>query len=189
MQVPLEVSYRNVDKSEAIEKLINSKVAKLEKTCDYMTSCRIAIERRHKSQQSGNPYRVRIEMRIPPNHSLVVKRTSVSGQREEPLQTLLRKAFESAHRQLKQLVEKQRGEVKFHPYQEIGAIVEKLFPEEGYGFARTLDGLQLYFHRNSVLRGDFDRIRIGTGVRYTAEQGADGLQASSLEIVDQRPET
>jgi len=51
-------------------------------------------------------------MRIPPNHSLVVKRSSTSDKREEPLQTVLRKAFDSAHRQLKQVVHKANPRLK-----------------------------------------------------------------------------
>jgi hypothetical protein len=54
-------------------------------------------------------------------------------------------------RQLKELVERQRGEVKEHPQQQAMALVEKLFPDQEYGFLRTLDGREVYFHSNSVL--------------------------------------
>jgi hypothetical protein len=33
------------------------------------------------------------------------------------------------------------------------------------------------------LHGEFDRLRIGTGVRYTAEAGVKGLQATTVQIV------
>ena len=32
--------------------------------------------------------------------------------------------------------------------------MEKLFPEGRYGFLRTVDGREVYFHSNSVLHGD-----------------------------------
>jgi cold shock CspA family protein len=45
------------------------------------------------------------------------------------------------------------------------------------------DERQVYFHRNSVLHGDFERLAIGTEVRFSAEDGDDGPQASSVQIV------
>lgn len=184
MQIPPEIFYRNVEKTADIENLIVEKVGKLEEICDYITSCRVAVERRHQHQQTGNPYRVRIDVRIPPGHELVVKRISTEGEREETLPTVLRRAFETMRRELRELVERQRREVKKHPQQQVMALVEKLFPKEGYGFLRTVDGREVYFHSNSVLHGGFERLEIGTGVRLVEEVGEKGLQASTVEIVN-----
>ena len=63
-------------------------------------------------------------------------------------------------------------------------IVEQVFDEEGYGFLRVLgDERQVYFHRNSVLHGDFGRLAVGTEVRFTPQEGDDGPQASSVQLV------
>ena len=185
MEVPPEISYREVQKTDAIDNLIRKKIAKLEQVCDYIGSVRVAIERRHKTHRTGNPYRVRIDIRVPPGHEIVVERISTKEEREEPLVTVIRRAFLAARRQLNEIVEKNRGEVKTHPEQQIMAVVDKLFPEEGYGFLRALDDRhEVYFHRNSVLHGEFDRLEIGTGVRFVEEQGEKGPQASTVEIVD-----
>lgn len=184
MQVPPEITFRNVEKTQDIEDLIQKRIAKLEEVCSYITSCRIAVERRHQHQQSGNPYSVRIVVRVPPGHELVVKRISTEAEREEPLPALLRHAFDAMRKQLQELVEKQRTEVKQHPQQQVMAMVEKLFPQEGYGFLRTLEGIEVYFHRNSVLHNDFERLQVGTGVRLVEETGEEGIQASTVEIVD-----
>jgi cold shock CspA family protein len=184
MQIPLEITFRDVRKTEAIEKLIHEKVAKLEKTCDYMVSCRIAVEMPQRNQQTGNPFRVRIDMRVPPGHELVIKRESSQGKINGTLPQTLREAFSAAGRQLKELVEKQRAEVKTHPEQEQVAFVEKLFKKEGYGFIRTKDGREVYFHRNSVLNNDFQRLEIGTGVRFEEAPGVKGPQTSTLQIID-----
>jgi cold shock CspA family protein len=184
MQIPLEITFRDVRKTESIEKLIREKVAKLEKTCDYMVSCRIAVEMPQRHQQTGNPFHVRIDMRVPPGHELVVKRESSQGKINGTLPQTLREAFSAAGRQLKELVKKQRAEVKTHPEQEQIAFVEKLFKKEGYGFIRTKDGREMYFHRNSVLNNDFQRLEIGTGVRFEEVSGVKGPQTSTLQIVD-----
>jgi cold shock CspA family protein len=57
-----------------------------------------------------------------------------------------------------------------------------LFPEEGYGFLATPDGREIYFHRHSVLHPGFDRLAIGTEVRFVEESGEKGPQASTVAI-------
>ncbi|MFW6125754.1 MAG: HPF/RaiA family ribosome-associated protein [Chloroflexota bacterium] len=184
----LKTSYRGMDKDEAIEELIREKAAKLEKFHPQTVSCRVAIEKRHQHQDFGRPYRVRIEARIPPGHDVVAERRSTRGDMHEPLQHVVREAFDAAYRQVKEIVERQRRDVKEHPEQETMALVEKLFPQEGYGFLRTLDGREVFFHRNSVLGGDFDRLKVGTGVRFAEEEGEKGPQASTVQIVDKQPQ-
>lgn len=183
MNVPLEISYRNMTKTESVDRLIRDKVAKLERVCDHISSCRVAVEKaQHK--RAGNPYRIRIDMTVPPGHEVVVTRNPGEGRSHERLPTMLRKAFEAARRQLQDLTERQRGQVKTHPAQESNAVVLRLFRDDGYGFLKALDGREIYFHKNSVLHGNFERLEIGTGVRIVEEMGQEGLQASTVEIVD-----
>ncbi|MFW6137269.1 MAG: cold-shock protein, partial [Candidatus Aminicenantaceae bacterium] len=106
------------------------------------------------------------------------------GNIHEDLPMVIRNVFSTARRRIQKLLEKQRGETKTHPQQQVGAVVSKLFPEEGYGFLRTIDDQEIFFHRNSVLSDDFDRLEIGTGVRFTEEMGQKGLQASTVQIED-----
>lgn len=40
---------------------------------------------------------------------------------------------------------------------------------------------EVYFHRNSVLHGDFDLLAVGTEVRYFEELGDDGPQATTVQ--------
>jgi cold shock CspA family protein/ribosome-associated translation inhibitor RaiA len=184
MEVPLEITFRHVEKSDDIVRLIREKSAKLEKLCDSLISCRVAVENPHAHQQTGKPFRVRINMRVPPGHDLVVRRESTEGFLHERLPVVITDAFEAAFRQLKKLMDKQQGQVKTHPEQEKIAFVYRLFPEEDYGFVRTQQGRELYFHRNSVLNNDFDRLEIGTGVRYVDEEGEEGPQATTVQIVN-----
>jgi len=189
MKVPLEIVFKGIVRSNEMETLIQAEADKLERVCHYLVSCRVAVERRQQHQEVGNPYRVRIDLTVPPGHELVVKREPSKGDMHDPLDIVIKHAFHSAARQLQKLVEQQRGDVKTHPDQQVMAVVHKLFPIEGYGFLRTVDTQdEVYFHRNSVLHDDFDRLTIGLGVRYTAEVGDKGLQATSVQIVD-RPRT
>lgn len=181
MQVPLEISFRDV-RSDTVEPIIREHVAKLEKFCDHMTSCRVAVERPHKHARAGNPYRVRIEIKVPPGHDIVVNQGPMDQDFHEPLSAVVRNAFKAVRRQLTELTERQHGEVKTH--QEPLAMVVRVFRDEGYGFLRTLDGREIYFHQNAVLHGAFAQVDVGTQVRFAESEGDKGPQASSVQIVD-----
>src|SRR5688572_24598282 len=140
MQVPLNVTFRNVLKDAAIENLIRDQAAKLERVCDHIVSCRLAVEKPQEHQKSGNAFRVRIDVTVPPEHELVVTREASEGDLHAQLATVIRDAFGAMRRRLKKLVEKQRGDVKRHPEQEIGGLVVRLFRDQGYGFIKSADG-------------------------------------------------
>lgn len=184
MQVPIEISYRNVAKSDALRTQIDRETQELERICNYITSCRIAMEKPHEHQRTGNPYRVRIDVRVPPNHELVATHESQHGEMHEPLNAVVGQTFSAVRRQLQKLVELQRKEVKTHPEQIAAAIVRKLVPEANYGFLKTIEGEEIYFHKNSVLQHQFDRLAVGTQVRYVAELGEKGLQATTVQMMD-----
>jgi cold shock CspA family protein len=184
MRVPPEISFRNLEKTEFLEDLIREKVARLERLCDYLISCRVAVESPQEHQESGQPFRVRIDLKVPPGHELVATKEPTEGDIHNELPGVLRDAFGALERQLKKLVEQQRGEIKRHPEQETNAFVSKIFKEENYGFLKALDGREVYFHRNSVLQDDFDRLEVGTGVRYVEVQGEEGPQASTVQVLD-----
>jgi cold shock CspA family protein len=63
-------------------------------------------------------------------------------------------------------------------------VVVRLFRDEGFGFIKSMEGREIYFHRNSLVENDFDRLEIGTGVRWDEEEGEEGPQATSVRIVD-----
>ncbi len=187
MKIPPEITYRNVEKTNAIDVLINEKIGKLEQVCNYLNSCHIVIEKVHDRPRSGSPYRVRIDMTVPPGHELVAESNPPDVNLYPPLEAVIRDAFQAATRQLRDLAEQQRESDKAKTNdraEQTTALVIKLFPEQGYGFIKTLDGEEVYFHRNSVLHDEFNRLEIGTGVHCVVELGEEGPQASTVKIVD-----
>jgi cold shock CspA family protein len=188
MQIQFDLTFRNVERTEPIENMIREKVAKLEKICNYMILCKVAEERDQEHQRTGNPYRVRIDIVVPPGHEIVARRESSRGDMHDPLTTVIRDAFDAARRQLIEIVERQRADAKKHPRQIVEALVVKLVPDEGYGFIRDTTGREIYFHRNSVLHGDFERLIIGTGVRFVEEEGEEGPRATSVQVIEKMGE-
>ncbi len=184
MEVPPEITYRGLDKNDEIEDFILEKTAKLDDLHERLISCRVAVEKDPEDQRSGSPYRVRVVVRVPPGKELVGRRDPGQGESHEPLRVAVKDAFEAVRRQLIKLKEKQQGDVKTHPAQQLIGHVVRLFPEEGYGFIRSLEGREIFFHRNAVTEDDFDRLEIGTGVRYFPTDSEKGPQASTVQIVD-----
>ena len=187
MQIAPEITYRNIEKTDSIDSLIQEKIAKLEKFCDYINSCRVVVEKAHEHPNTGSPYRVSIDITIPHGREIAVSYNPDEGKQYPPLEAVIRDAFEAARRQVVGLSTEQKGERKIHPEQQISAVITKLFPEQGYGFLRAIDtGEEVYFHRNSVINEDFAKLEVGNGVRFKAIQGEMGLQATTVQIIDRQ---
>lgn len=188
MKVPPEITYRGVEKTDAIEALVNEKIAKLERVCDHISSCHIAIEKEQDRPRDRSPYRVRLDITVPPGHELAAESHMGDQTQYADLDTVVRDAFDKAWRQLRDLSKQQqehdKGQVN-DGAQDTTALVTKLFPDQGYGFLKTLDGEDIHFNHNSVLHDDFDRLEVGTGVRFEAVMDEEGiLHATTVQIVD-----
>jgi cold shock CspA family protein len=182
MQTAPEIIFHDVPRSQWVENYILERVQRLDRFADGITSCHVTLSKEHAKHNKGNRFSVMVEVRIPPQHDLAIKKQKEIREMPTQLPALINLAFGAIERQLKKTAALRRYEQKKHDGQPHG-IVEKLF-DEGYGFLRALgDDRQVYFHRNSVLHGDFERLAIGTEVRYSPEEGDDGPQASSVQIV------
>ena len=179
MQLPLEISYRGVEKSPEIDDLIRTKAARLDRFCDHISRCDVAIEQPNQQQRSGNPFRVRVDVTVPPGHELVADEKQTEHDMHEPLTKIINDAFKTMERQLKDLVERQRREVKTHA--EPRALITKLFSD--YGFITDGGGVDIYFHRNAIVNTRFDELKVGMEVRYDESHGEMGPQASTVHVV------
>ena len=94
MQIPLQITLRNIMKSEAVEAVIRKKAAKLERFHNRIVSCRVAVEipARHKHQ--GKEFVVRIDLKVPGSEIVV------NHDHHEDLYVALHEAFQAAQRQL-----------------------------------------------------------------------------------------
>lgn len=99
MQVPLEITFRGLPHSDAVEARIREKTAKLEQLCDNIISCKVVVEAEHHHQHQGNLFHVRIDLSVPQKH-IVVSRDHHDKQAHEDVYVALRDAFEAAKRQL-----------------------------------------------------------------------------------------
>lgn len=178
MQLPLQITTRNMSLSEAAENAIREKVAKLEHFHDKITSCRVVVECPHRHSQQGVLYNVLIDITVP-GKEIIVKREP-----NEDLYVAIRDSFEAARRQLQDHARRQRGEVKAHEETPAGTI-SRIFHDENYGFISTFDGREIYFHRNSVKNNNFDKLTAQTPVHFLEEEGEEGPQATVVMPIGQ----
>ena len=108
MQVPLQVSFRHMKHSEAIEALVRDKVARLESISDRILACRVVIEPVGLHQEHGNLHSVRIDLTVP-GREIVVSRAPKQHSEHKDLEVALRDAFDAARRQLEEHFRRQRG--------------------------------------------------------------------------------
>jgi ribosomal subunit interface protein len=113
MQIPLQVIFRGIPPSEAVETRIREKVSKLERFGSHIIGCRVAVEAEHHHHHQGNLYHVRIDITTP-GKEIVISRQHHDKQAHEDAYVAIRDAFNAATRQLEDYVRIQRGEVKTH---------------------------------------------------------------------------
>jgi ribosomal subunit interface protein len=170
MKIPLQITFRNMPHSDAIEAKINEKAAKLDKFYDKIMSCRIVVEESQRRQQQGKLFSVHIDITSPG------KELAVTREENEDPYVALRDAFNTAARRLEEHAKRRHGDVKAHTPVPFGRII-RIFPESDYGFIKTSDDREIYFHRNSVLNEHFPHLKFGDDVTFIEEQGKEGPQA------------
>jgi cold shock CspA family protein/PHD/YefM family antitoxin component YafN of YafNO toxin-antitoxin module len=132
-----------------------------------------ASQRRH---HQGNLHAVRIDVTVPG------KELAITRQENEDAYVAVRDAFEAAVRLLEEHGRREHREVKTHAEPPRGRII-RIFPEADYGFIKTRDDREVYFHRNSLLKDvDFAKLKFGTEVTFVEEQGKEGPQAARVAI-------
>jgi ribosomal subunit interface protein len=180
MEIPLQITFRDVAPSAAVEARIRERVAELERFYDRIMHCHVCVQAPHRRRHQGTLFHVRIDLTVP-GDTVVVNRTPAADHAHEDVYVAIRDAFDAARRQLEDIARRQRGATKVHELPPV-ARVAKLFPEQDYGFITTPDGREIYFHRNSVVNVPFDRLEVGREVEFVEEAGEKGPQATTVRV-------
>ncbi|MBM3383159.1 MAG: HPF/RaiA family ribosome-associated protein [Betaproteobacteria bacterium] len=184
MTIYTEIAFRGMEPSAAIEQLIHKRVKKLELMFSHVAACRVVIEAPHKHRIRGNLFHVRIDLSAPQSE-LVSSRDIGMNIAHEQLHVALRDAFSALRNQL--LKHKQILRVDYHlPDALPFATVKVISHIDDYGILETNESREIFFHRNSVVDGEFDKIRVGDVLRFAEELGEKGPQASSVHVTGRR---
>ena len=186
MQVPLEIAFHNIEPSKRAEDEIRARVADLGRIYDRLVSCRVRIDQRAENRAHTIPPVVHIEIRIPGHGDVVVSHEPdhlLRKYKHPDLHHAINEAFRIAERQLLDLKKRRDGRTKEAHHdsenQSLGHIAE-VDGGGDFGFLLTKEGGLLYFHRNSVMSGDFDQFHRGDEVYYVEGMGDTGPIASKV---------
>lgn len=136
MTIPLQITFRNMAPSAAIEKHIREKAGKLESFCDRIASCRVIVEAPHRHHHKGKAFQVRIDLSAPgreivinraPKRLSAAKLTEGQGEKNfmenhrpskhaahEDVYVAIRDAFNAAGRKLQDHMRRRSGAIKVH---------------------------------------------------------------------------
>jgi ribosome-associated translation inhibitor RaiA len=109
MEITPEVIFHDVERSEWVETYVAERLAHLERFARGITRCRVTLAR-ESSQRTGNRYSALIEVRMPPQHDLAVKKQKEIVDMPSQLPALINLAFGAIQRQLKKTAALRRGE-------------------------------------------------------------------------------
>jgi ribosome-associated translation inhibitor RaiA len=180
MQEPLQISFHNMESSEALERRVREHWAKVERHYDGIISARIVIEAPHK-QPHKSTLGISISIGVP-GRDIVVKREQRLHESDDHATWVINEAFQAVARQLEDYAQKQRRDVKTHEGEREYARIVRLYPDQDYGFIETRERLNIYFHRDVVRDAAFADLEEGSEVLYTLapDDGPMGPMASSV---------
>ena len=188
MQIPIEIAFHNLPKSDWAENEIRDHVARLESIYDRLTTCRVRVDQRASNANNSIPPVVRIEISVPGRNDIVVAHEPDHLQRKfqaPDLRNAINEAFRIAERRLTQYKNQLQDRTAAGGHEAANAYlgqVAEITPAQDFGFLLTASGGLLYFHRNSLLSGDFDRMKVGTEVNYIEEVGDTGPIATKVRV-------
>jgi ribosomal subunit interface protein len=128
MQIAPEIVYHDVERLEWVENCVLERIRRLDKFAQGITRCHVALTREQASRQKGNRYSVMVEVRVPPQHDLAIKKEKEIREMRTELPAVINLAFAAIERQLKKTAALRRNEQKHHDEQPPHGIVE---PDQG----------------------------------------------------------
>jgi ribosomal subunit interface protein len=177
MPFPIEITFRDMESTPALEEFVRHRAAKLEQFYDRIERCHVVVEHPHQHHRQGQRVHVRVTLAVPGPDIVVSHDHALNGAHED-VYVAIRDALHAARRQLEDHVRKQRQDVKTRVEPEHGRVAY-LDVEGEWGYLET-EGRRIYFHHNSVLA---DHLAVGDEVRFTEEPGDKGPQATSVTRV------
>jgi ribosome-associated translation inhibitor RaiA/cold shock CspA family protein len=189
MQIQPEISFHNCEGSASAEVIIQDHIDRLERIYEHMTTCRVRVDQRNQNSSDTIPPVVHIEISVPGHKDIVIAHEPDHLQRKfqaPDLHNAINEAFRIAERRLSKFKDKRTdhgtADMRHEAAQEFHGQIAELTPGEDFGFLMTKEGALLYFHRNSMLSGDFDRLHRGDEVSYVEAMGDNGPTASKVRV-------
>src|SRR5437763_13818054 len=122
MQVAPEVIFKGIDRSAWVENYVAERLEHLEKFSREITRCHVTLTREQSSHRKGNRYSVMVEVRVPKQHDLAVRKQKQIRDMQTQLPAVINEAFGAIEKQLKKTKALRRHEEKTHDSEPRGLV-------------------------------------------------------------------
>lgn len=113
MELPLQITWRDVDSSEALEATIRRHAEKLREFATGITKCHVVVGKSQGRHRQGNLYSIHLEIHVP-GQPISITRDPGDEAEHEDMYVVVRDTFQAAYKRLKQYSDKRQQQVKHH---------------------------------------------------------------------------
>jgi cold shock CspA family protein/ribosome-associated translation inhibitor RaiA len=181
METPVHIDFPGSEPLEKLRSAVERHVEELEVRFGRITSCRVTVKAPGGRHKTGGLYEIKIHLALPTGRDVHISRTPTQDTRHADVDFAINDAFKHARRLLQDQTGRLKGHVKQHEAPPMGTV-RRIEPIDQYGILESANGREIYFHRNSVLNGDFAKLTIGDRVTFAEEMGQKGPQASTVKL-------
>lgn len=113
MTIPVQITFRHMESSPAVETRVRELADHLGVFSDRIQTCRVVIDSPHRHHHQGKVFAVKVQLMVPGDDVVVdMERPQRDG--HDDVYVVLRDAFDAAKRQLQQRMASLRGDEKRH---------------------------------------------------------------------------
>ena len=109
MTIPLQVTFHQMDASDAVRERIQERTDKLENHYQRVSNCRVVVEAPHRHHHKGKLYSIAVEIQVP-GATLTSHRSPGQHHEHEDIYIALRDSFDSIERQIEDFARRKRGD-------------------------------------------------------------------------------
>ena len=109
MQVPLDITFRNSEPSEAIRSEVEKQAKRLEKFHDRITSCHVTVIAPTMKRRHGDLFKIDIRVAMPQHTDILVSKAHGDAPEHEHVMVAIKDAFAAAQRQIEDAAREKRG--------------------------------------------------------------------------------
>lgn len=182
METPVEIDFQGMIANPDARISIARHMDQLEGRFGRITAGRVVLKAPSGHHRTGGLFEISVRLALPGGRQVNVGHTRQDDERYADLDFAINDTFKRARRQLQDQARMLQGEVKQHDGPPIGSVAS-LDPLGEFGFIKTSDGREIYFHRNSVLNDEFPLLTVNAHVTYAEEEGEKGPQASTVRLL------
>ncbi len=166
MQKPVEITFKDLDPSTAIEARVRERVGRLEAMSPQMVGCHVWVRAPHQKHKATQ-YVIDVSVEMP-GSTLNIDRRPGDDDAHTDVYVAIRDTFDAMERKLRKWKDQHKGRPEVHARLLQGRIAS-LNGYSGHGQIETTDGRLIYFHRNAVAGDGFEGLNEGDTVELSVD--------------------